>query len=137
MKCHTTNYQNTFVAIADDCPVHQGVVPPAKGEAKTIANLQFELIGNHPYRYTSDEVLVLVLMERNGIESKRFEEVKAELFSKGQACLRASPLPKKYGWGIHFDEAGRTALVGSETKEYQAFLRDGKLKTLKAMKSSR
>ncbi|QQS03861.1 MAG: hypothetical protein IPK50_16395 [Fibrobacterota bacterium] len=137
MKCHTTNYQNTFVAIADDCPVQKGVVPPAKGEAKTIANLQFELIGNHPYRYTSDEVLVLVLMERNAIDPKRFEEVKAELFSKGQACLRASPLPKKYGWGIHFDEAGKTALVGSETKEYQAFLRDGSLKILKAMKSSR
>ncbi|MBK9579463.1 MAG: hypothetical protein IPO40_20525 [Fibrobacteres bacterium] len=137
MKCHTTNYQNTFVAIADDCPVQKGVVPPAKGEAKTIANLQFELIGNHPYRYTSDEVLVLVLMERNAIDPKRFEEVKAELFSKGQACLRASPLPKKYGWGIHFDEAGKTALVGSESKEYQAFLRDGSLKILKAMKSSR
>ncbi len=24
MKVHTTNYQNTFIAIAEDCPVAQG-----------------------------------------------------------------------------------------------------------------
>ena len=25
MKTHTTNYENTFIAIADDCPVKEGL----------------------------------------------------------------------------------------------------------------
>lgn len=60
-----------------------------------------------------------------------------KFFSKGQACLRASPLTKTYGFGIHNDKNGKIALFGMETKEYQDFLKNSKIKKVKAMKSSR
>jgi hypothetical protein len=41
---HTTNYHNTFIEIAEDCPLQASELPPQKGEAKTIANIQFEMI---------------------------------------------------------------------------------------------
>ena len=34
-------------------------------------------------------------------------------------------LPKKYGWGLHFDSEGRIALVPMDSAEYRAFV-DGK-----------
>ena len=34
MKQHTTNYHNTFIEIAEDCPATQSEVPPLKGKKK-------------------------------------------------------------------------------------------------------
>lgn len=34
MKIHTTNYKDTFIEIADDCPALSEKVPPVKGDAK-------------------------------------------------------------------------------------------------------
>ena len=48
-------------------------------------------------------------------------EIRAELFAKPQACMRASSLPKRYGWGVHYDEQGRLALYGVESAEYGRF----------------
>jgi hypothetical protein len=47
---HTTNYINTFIQIAEDCPVTTAEVPPLKGDEKTIANLHFEMIIDNPYK---------------------------------------------------------------------------------------
>jgi len=44
MKIHTTNYKDTFIEIADDCPSIIGVAPPIKGDSKTTANIQFEMV---------------------------------------------------------------------------------------------
>ena len=35
--------------------------------------------------------------------------------------MRASPLTKRYGWGVHHDAAGRMALYGVGTAEYRRF----------------
>ena len=52
--------------------------------------------------------------------------------------MRASALPKKYGWGVHFDEQGRMALYGMETDAYREFAAmTDTLKVLPAMRSSR
>lgn len=63
----------------------------------------------------------LTHVEREGmakVEPKRQREsMWDEYFSKPRACLRASMLPKKYGWGLHFDPDGLIALGA----EYQAF----------------
>ena len=48
MKIHTTNYFNTFIEIAADCPLESGEVPPLKGDNKTAANIQFEMISKIP-----------------------------------------------------------------------------------------
>lgn len=137
MKIHTTNYYNTFIEIAEDSPAEAGEIPPVKGDSKTVANIQFDLIYNNPYKYTSDEVLFRVHAERKGIEAEELEAAQALFFSKGQACFRASPLAKRYGWGIHSDNDGKMALFGCESPEYQSFKKDDQLKLLKAMRSSR
>jgi hypothetical protein len=42
MKQHTTNYQNTFIEVAADCPVGKAEIPPIKGTTPTVANIQFK-----------------------------------------------------------------------------------------------
>ncbi|MFZ1573402.1 MAG: DUF6157 family protein [Candidatus Kapaibacterium sp.] len=59
------------------------------------------------------------------------------MFSKGQPCLRTSPLTKKYGWGIHFDKNSKIAIYGCETLEYKILSLDDSLKHFKAMKSKK
>ena len=57
MKIHTTNYYDTFIEVAEDCLTPKAETPAAKGENKTVALMQFELISKQPYKYTSDDVL--------------------------------------------------------------------------------
>lgn len=134
---HTTNYYNTFIEIAEDCPVDQGEMPPIKGEKRTVANFQFDLLYDNPYKYTSDEILFSVYANRKEIAKRDWEEEKAIYFSKGQPCFRASPLTKRYGWGIHSNEEGKIAMYGAETKMYQQLLGDNSIKKVKAMRSKR
>lgn len=134
---NTTNYYNTFIQVAEDCPASAAEVPPKKGDALSVANMQFDMIYDHPYRYTSDDVLFHVFAIRNGISKANLEEEKEQFFSKGQACFRASPLTKRYGWGVHFDAQGKMALVAVELSEYEKLTKDKNLKQLKAMRSKR
>ncbi len=137
MKVHTTNYENTFIEVAEDCPATCGEIPKQKGDAKTIANIEFEMISSNPYKYSSDDVLFQVFADRNDLTKSEYNEARQKFFSKGQACLRASPLTKRYGWGIHNNENGKIALFGMETEEYQKLSKDKNLKIVKAMRSSR
>lgn len=137
MNIHTTNYQDTFIMVADDCVAEKGEVPKHKNNSPTIASLQFDLISSHPYQYTSDDVLFQVYAKRKNLVAQEMEEARKLFFSKGQACLRASPLTKRYGWGIHSDREGKIALYGRETRSYKAFARNKNLNILKAMRSSK
>jgi len=137
MKVHTTNYENTFIKTAEDCPVVMGEIPKMKGDTKTIAAIQFEIISRNPYKFTSDDVLFQVYADKNDLTKSELEAGKEQFFSKGQACLRASPLTKRHGWGIHNDENGKIALYGMETPEYEKFSNDKNLKIVKAMRSSK
>lgn len=137
MGVHTTNYTDTFITIADDSPATQGEVPPVREGARTVANIQYEMISKHPYKYTSDDVLFQVYAERNDLTKNELANAREHFFSKGQPCLRASPLTKRYGWGVHHDKDGKVALVGAETTRYKKFLADKNLTIVKAMKSKR
>lgn len=134
---HTTNYTNTFISVAEDSPVQEAQVPLLKGDKKSVANLQFEMIEAAPYQHTSDDVLFTVHAERAGIPAKERKEERAKFFSKGQPCFRASPLGKRYGWGLHADAAGKIAVYPVESKEYKAFAADNSLQQVKAMRSTR
>ncbi len=134
MKTHTTNYFNTFIEVAEDTKAVCGTKPPAK-ENKTVAEMQYALIAENPYAYTSDDVLFKVYAERNNLSPDTYEEARAQFFSKGQACLRTSPLAKTYGFGIHSDANGKVALAAMESKAYTGFLKDESVKKEKAMKS--
>lgn len=133
----TTNYFDTFIAIAADCPTQKGETPPVKKGEKSVAQLQFEMIAEHPYQFTSDEVLFQVFSLRNDLAESEKTAAYEAFFSKGQACFRASPLTKKYGWGIHCNHEGKMALYGCETPAYQDFLQSTAVKTVKAMQSKR
>lgn len=137
MKVHTTNYRNTFIEIAADSSVAMGTVPPKKGEKKSAAHLQYEMLFENPYQYTSDEVLFSVFAIKKEIPTGEWEAQRQEFFSKGQPCFRASPLTKSYGWGVHSNDEGKIALFGVETKEYKKFLTDISVKKIKAMSSKR
>jgi hypothetical protein len=137
MKVHTTNYQNTFIAVAEDCPATRGEIPPLKGDARSIARMQFDLVSKNPYQFTSDQVLFEVFAEKNDLPGQGREEARQRFFSKGQPCFRASPLGKRYGWGVHSDEEGKIALYGCETEQYQKLASGKNLTVLKAMRSGR
>ena len=134
MKVHTTNYHDTFIVVADDCPTVMGEVPPRKGDIKSVANIQYDILSENPYRYTSDDVLFQVYAERNDLTENELEEAREQFFSKGQPCFRASPLTKRYGWGIHNNKDGKIALFGHGTEEYEMFSGDKSFKIVKAMK---
>lgn len=134
---HTTNYVNVFIEIAEDAKTTQGEVPPLKGKKKPVATLQFEMLYVNPYQYNSDEVLFGVFARRKGFDEEELARQKEIYFSKGQPCLRASPLTKSYGWGVHSNEEGKVAIDGTETEEYQQFLRNPSIRKVKAMSSKR
>jgi hypothetical protein len=134
---HTTNYFNTFIEIAEDCKTSEGEIPPIKGDKKTVANLQFEMLYDNPYKYTSDEVLFEVFSLRKEFTNGELEEQREHYFSKGQPCFRASPLTKSYGWGIHSDAEGKIAMYGAESENYKHFVEDGSIKKVKAMRSTK
>ncbi len=134
---HTTNYHNTFIEIAEDCPVTTAQIPPDKSGAKTIAGLQFEMVKKNPYKYTSDDVLFAVHAIHNEITKSEMAKEREKFFSKGQACFRSSPLGKRYGWGVHSDEKGKIALYAMESPEYKKLARDKNLEHTRAMRSKR
>ncbi len=137
MTAHTTNYFNTFIEIAEDSPTVSGTIPPLRGGKQTIASYQFDMISKHPYQYTSDEVFFHVHAVRKDIVDSELENERTHYFSKGQPCFRASPLTKKYGWGVHCDENGKVALYARESEEYAQFLANENIVKVKAMRSKR
>lgn len=135
-KTHTTNYKDTFIQVAEDCPVKAAEIPPVKA-AKTMANIQFEMVSENPYKYTSDDVLFHCYAVKNEVPKSELKEAREIFFSKGQACFRSSPLTKRYGFGVHANEEEKIAIYPMESKEYKAFSKDKKLKVVKAMRSKR
>ena len=135
MSLHTTNYFDTFILVSDDCPVAESEVPPVKAKP-TIAKIQFDLLHKHPYKYTSDDLLFRTYALKKDIAEVLWKEAREQFFSKGQACMRASPLTKRYGWGVHSDAEGRIALIGMESEEYDRFVKDDRVRKVKAMRNS-
>jgi len=128
-KLHTTNYYNTFIEIADDSKATEGSAPPAK-EPKTAAQIQYEMLIDSPYHYTSDDVLYVSNGQRRGLSREEF-------FSKGQPCFRTSALCKRYGWGIHCDHEGKVAIYAVGSAQYDTLKRDENIKQIMAIRSSR
>jgi hypothetical protein len=136
MKVHSTNYFDTFIEVSEDTKVNCGTKPPAK-DKKTIAEMQYKLIAENPYKYTSDDLFFLVFADKNDLDKTAYKQAREQFFAKGQPCFRASPLTKIYGFGIHSGSNEKIALYGMETEEYQKFLTDTKIRKLKAMKSGK
>lgn len=138
------DYADTFIAVADDSAATEGTVPPSAPDNPSVAARSFQLVSEHPYRYTSGDVIFTVFADRRGIPEHERSAARDEFYSRSQACLRSSDLGKRYGWGIHADADGRIALIGVETAEYAQFVSGQRrnasgapLRLTKAMRSSR
>lgn len=132
----TTNYCDTFITVAPDCPIAVAEEPPS-GVRPTVASLQYELLRDRPYELTSDDLLFEVHMIRSGQDASERSAERQRFFGRDVPCLRASPLPKRYGWGIHHDAEGFVALVGLGSAEYAALAARSDLTQKAAMRSSR
>lgn len=130
----TTNDFNAFITVSGDCPVDRGT-PPHK--AGGIAQLQYVLLAEQPYTLTSDDLLFEVHVRRHGIAEADRDWAREAFFGRSQACLRASPLVKQFGWGVHYDEQGRVALYGVETDDYRRLSASSDLKVVPGMRSRR
>lgn len=137
MKIHTTNYFNTFIEVAEDCPVSSAEIPPTKGDKKSIAYYQFEMIIDNPYQFSSDDVLFKVFAIRNKLMEGELGVEREHFFSKGKPCFRTSSLPKRYGWGVHNNEDGKIALYALESVEYKKILLDETVEKVRALRTKR
>ncbi|MGJ9412675.1 DUF6157 family protein [Aeromicrobium sp. CF4.19] len=126
---HTTDYVDTFISVAPDCPATTAQAPPER-EPATLAQRQLEMLRHAPYEHTSDDVVFASQGEPKGLTREEF-------FSKGQPCLRSSPLVKRYGWGVHADAEGRVALVPVESGRYRELAADPALTQRSGMRSRR
>jgi hypothetical protein len=135
------SYTDTFIQVAEDCPVTTSEIPVPRGKTRPIHLIQYELLTRQPYHYDHEELVFAVHVRRQGIPEAEVQahkdELWNELFQKGHPCLRASSLTKRYGWGAHYNENGKIALYGMESDEYQKFVADDTIKLLKAMRNKR
>lgn len=136
-KIHTTNYHDTFIEVAEDTKVSCGTKPPFKTDKKTIAEMQYEMLVENPYKFTSDDIFFHVFANRNDLINAEYNQARQQFFSKGQPCFRSSPLTKTYGFGVHSDSNGKVAIFGMETEQYEKFQNDPKIKKVKAMRTSK
>lgn len=139
------HYFDTFIAVAEDTKATTATVPEPRAGKKTVAMMQYEML-SQPFKYTQEQVLFDVWLERQGEAGKidvealskdEIEKIRNDFFAKGQACLRASALTKTYGWGVIFDTQGCAALVAMDSDEYQTHLTNPDIKVLKGMRSKR
>ncbi|WP_046863122.1 DUF6157 family protein [Microvirga massiliensis] len=130
----TTNYFDTFITVSPDSAATHGRKPAKAG---SIASIQYSLLRNAPYTLTSEELLFEVHVRRNNIDASIRAQEQEAFFNRSHACLRASPLVKQYGWGLHHDASGRVALYGIETDEYRTFATSSNLRIVAGMRNRR
>ncbi|MFF2480234.1 DUF6157 family protein [Paenibacillus sp. NPDC058071] len=137
------NYYNTFITIAPDSTALTGIVPPDKKNGLSKPSIEYELAVDRPYVYSMEQLLYEVHLLHKGFsdqeKAENGESIRAAFFGKSQACLRTSMLPKKYGWGIHFNKEGKLALYPVDSPEYAHYASgaDGSVKVVPAMRSAR
>lgn len=138
---HSTNVVNTFIRVAEDCPARGGEAPQPHGGKPTVGTLQYAMLAGAPYKYSSDDVVFATSAAGRGLDAKATKRERSQarevFFSKGQPCMRASPLGKRFGWGVHADGEGRIAIYAVDSKRYQALASDPKLAQTRAMRSKR
>lgn len=135
MATHTTDYTDTVILPSSDTRAESAKEPPTgKG---SVAELQYARLSDGDYVWTSDDLLFDVHCERKQIAEADRQAERAAFFSKGQPCLRTSPLAKTYGWAFHFDSAGRIALLPMGSERVAELEADPAVTVTRAMTSSR
>ncbi|HET8838584.1 MAG TPA: DUF6157 family protein [Flavobacteriaceae bacterium] len=135
------SYKNTFVKVAEDCPIAHSEIPPTRNEKIPIHVFQYELLMKYPYKLSHEELIFEIYLRQNklpeDLSDAMADSIRDKLFSKGHPCMRASALTKRYGFGAHYDEEGKIALYPMESEEYQSFLNNPSVTKVAAMKKKR
>jgi uncharacterized protein DUF6157 len=131
------NYYDTLIEVADDCPALEGQVPPARGGKKTKAAVEYELLVEHPYTYTEEDIAFEVFAVLHDIPKSSRTREREKFLSKGHPHLRVSALAKRYGWGIHNNTEGKIALIAIQSTEYKRLMKDPRTTKVKAFRSAR
>ena len=117
---HTTCHVDTFTTVAADTTAPGASEPPVTGRP-SVAARTFAMIRAATYEHTSDDVVFDVRADRQGLRPEDRERVREEFFARPRACLRASDLGKRHGWGVHSNAFGHVALSVLGSPEYEAF----------------
>ena len=131
---HSTNYTNTLIQPSPDCKAMEATIPTKAG---SIAQRQYDLIREAPYGLTSDAILVTVQADRSDIPAEKRAAFREVFFSKGQPCLRCSPLVKTHGWAIHHDSDARVNLIDPQSADFAALMADPTVTKVDGMRNKR
>ena len=133
-------YTDTFITIAADCPIDSSEIPISNREKKPIHIIQYELLMQKPYTYDHKTLLFETYLIKESLQDISADEKQIiwhKLFSKGQPCLRASALTKRYGFGAHYNDEGKIALYPMESKSYKKFVNSKEIEKRAGMKNKR
>jgi uncharacterized protein DUF6157 len=130
------NYHDTLIEVADDCPTKRALVPQARGGRRTKAVVEYEILVEHPYSRTEEDIAFETYAVLHDIPKGIWHEERKKFLSKGHPHLRVSPLAKRYGWGIHNNAAGKIALIAVESARYKQLLDDQHTTKVKAFRST-
>jgi hypothetical protein len=131
------NYYDTLIEVAEDCPAAEGQVPQERGGRKTKPVVEYELLAEHPYMYTEEDIAFAVYAVLRDIPKPSWPKEREKFLRKGHPHLRVSALAKRYGWGIHNNAEGKVALIAVESPEYKRLVKDPRTTKLKAFRSTR
>jgi hypothetical protein len=90
-----------------------------------------------PYALTSDDIIFGIQADRYAIPDDERGPARMEYFSRGQACLRSSPLVKTLGWALHHDGQGRVALVDPASEDFEQLMADDRVTKRPGLRSKR
>ncbi len=105
-----------------------------------MAASQYAMLVGAPGRWTQEDVQLASspgIRGRDDLSNEDIEGLRREYFAGPRACLRASPLPKTFGWGLHYDAEGRITLHAVDSEDYARLSNDPALTQLGAMRSGR
>lgn len=120
---------------APDCPVEIAETPPVCAR-QTHANVEYNLLSAAPYALNHKNFTHSVHREVSATQGKEALDFDA-FHAKGQPCMRASALTKRYGWAAHYDAEGRLALIDPASEDFARLAADPELPQKPAMRSKR
>jgi hypothetical protein len=113
---------NTLITIAESS-LMKSEIPISKRKKETVKEVVFRVLKENPYKYKQYELFYEVHIN----QLKKTKPLKLETYK-----LQRSALCALLCWGIHGNEEGGLALVGSETEDYKSLLNNSSIKKVKA-----
>ena len=130
------SYVDTFITVSEDCPAQTGTPPPAGKTRPSRAAIEYELLQAQPYQLDHLEFTYEV-HRRHKLAAGEVPQDVDSFHAKGQPCMRASALVRRYGWGAHYDADGKIAIFPLESDRYAAFLEDDQVQKINGMRNKR